>query len=456
MYTPSINLAVCGSNGDFLATLQQVCEDIGAKTHAAAPEAILQMAAAKGAACILHEFAHVNSASLQLVDECRRNHPDIPFIALLLQASSSEASRLVRLGAFDCLDISATRDEILQSILSAIAQHSSQRQKAELWRQHLVGESASIDQVIKVIRLVAPRRCTVLISGETGTGKEMAARAIHLASDRARKPLVSINCSAIPENLMEAELFGHVKGAFTGAVNPRVGRFEQAHGGTLFLDEIADVPLDLQAKLLRVLQEREVQRLGSSETIKTDVRVIAATNADLLKRVQQGRFREDLYYRLNVVPIHVPALRDRSCDIPLLTRHFVQKVCSAEGISLKRIATEADAMLSRYAWPGNVRQLENVVEHAVVMSGDRERLYPSDFVIPRSEVQADPSALRVPAGSLPEGGLNYMEALRQFERAILHQALSKAQGNKTLAADMLKLPRTTLLHKLRALEQTAA
>jgi transcriptional regulator with GAF, ATPase, and Fis domain len=284
----------------------------------------------------------------------------------------------------------------------------------------------------------------------------MAAKAIHLASDRARKPLVSINCSAIPENLIEAELFGHVKGAFTGAVNARIGRFEQANGGTLFLDEIADLPLDLQAKLLRVLQERELQRLGSSETIKVDVRVIAATNADLLARVKAGRFREDLYYRLNVVPISMPALRDRTCDIPLLVRHFVQKICTAEGIRLKEVAVESENMLRRYSWPGNVRQLENVVEHAVVMSGVREVLYPSDFVIPRSEVHDQTNPHRIPPSPIPEGGLNYTEALREFERTLLHQALSKAHGNKTLAADMLQLPRTTLLHKLRALDQPAA
>jgi DNA-binding NtrC family response regulator len=456
MHTPNIHLVICTANVDFLASLEGVCNETGAIAHSATPETITQIAEATQAGCIVYEFASVDSASLQLLDQCRRNHPDIPFIALLAQSSSSEASRLIRFGAFDCLDISASHDELLQSILSAKAQHSSPKREDELWRQHLVGESTPIDQVVRVIRLVAPRRCTVLISGETGTGKELAARAIHLASDRARKPLVSINCSAIPENLIEAELFGHVKGAFTGAVNPRVGRFEQAHGGTLFLDEIADLPLDLQAKLLRVLQEREVQRLGSSETVKIDVRVIAATNADLLTRVQQGRFREDLYYRLNVVPINMPALRDRSCDIPLLARHFVQKVCSAEGIPVKRIAAEGDAMLNRYAWPGNVRQLENVVEHAVVMSGDRERLYPSDFVVPRAELQPEAPAIRIPPGRMPEGGLNYMDALRQFERTILQQALSKANGNKTLAADMLKLPRTTLLHKLRALDQAAA
>jgi transcriptional regulator with GAF, ATPase, and Fis domain len=208
-----------------------------------------------------------------------------------------------------------------------------------------------MEQIIQLIRLIAARRCTVLVSGETGTGKEMAARAIHMASDRSQRPMVAVNCSAIPENLIEAELFGHVKGAFTGAINHRIGRFEQAIGGTLFLDEIADLPFDLQAKLLRVLQEREIQRLGSSEIVKIDVRIVAATNANLLGRVQQGRFREDLYYRLNVVPIHMPALRERMSDIPLLVNHFVRKICEAENLRVKEVSPDASRFLSAYSWP---------------------------------------------------------------------------------------------------------
>ena len=268
--------------------------------------------------------------------------------------------------------------------------------------------------------------------------------------------MVAVNCSAIPENLIEAELFGHVKGAFTGAINHRIGRFEQAHGGTLFLDEIGELPIDLQAKLLRVLQEREVQRLGANETIKVDVRIIAATNANLLALVRQGKFREDLYYRLNVVPIYMPALRERASDIPLLVNHFVWKVCEAEQLSLKQISPEVFDRLSAQVWPGNVRQLENVIEHAVILSGDRGRLYASDFSLPESSRQQSSQPIQVPSHTVPDGGLNYTETLRQFERAILEQAMSKAQGNKTLAADILQLPRTTLIHKLRVLDYTPA
>jgi DNA-binding NtrC family response regulator len=283
----------------------------------------------------------------------------------------------------------------------------------------------------------------------------MAARALHMASDRGQRPMVTVNCGAIPENLIEAELFGHVKGAFTGAVSSRIGRFEQAQGGTIFLDEIAELPIDLQAKLLRVLQEREVQRLGGNETVKVDVRIIAATNANLLGLVRQGKFREDLYYRLNVVPIHMPALRERTSDIPLLVDHFVKKICDAERLPLKQVSPKVYDRLSSQAWPGNVRQLENLIEQAVVLSGYRECLYVSD--VSRSEGNRQQlTPIQIPSRTVPSEGLDYSEALRQFELGIVQQAMHKAKGNKTIAADILKMPRTTLIHKLRTLNCVAA
>ncbi len=239
----------------------------------------------------------------------------------------------------------------------------------EDWERLLIGESHAMRRLSHIIRMVASRRATVLISGETGTGKEMAARALHLAGARRHARLVAVNCSALPDHLLEAELFGHVRGAFTGAVQNRVGRFEEAHGGTLFLDEIGDLPIELQAKLLRVLQEREFQRLGSSETIRVDIRVVAATNCDLPQRIDEGKFREDLFYRLNVVPIRMPPLRERREDVALLADHFVEKICRMENLPVKRIAPEAREKLSEYGWPGNVRQLENAIEMAVAMSG---------------------------------------------------------------------------------------
>jgi DNA-binding NtrC family response regulator len=310
---------------------------------------------------------------------------------------------------------------------------------------NLIGESAEMRQVAIIIQMVAERRATVLITGETGTGKEMAARALHMAGSR-RGPMVAVNCSAIPANLLETELFGHIRGAFTGAVQSRIGRFEQAHNGTLFLDEIGDLPMDLQAKLLRVLQEREFQRLGSSETVKVDVRVVAATNCNLGQRVADGKFREDLFYRLNVVPVRMPPLRERFEDIPALAAHFVEKICHLEHLPLKVVSPHAVAHLCGYSWPGNVRQLENAVEMAVALSGGRIVLDASDFPLPQLGIEGSPP----PAVS--EAGLNFESAVAQFERNILSQAIQKTGGNKKAAAEMLGLKRTTLSAKVRTLE----
>ncbi len=279
----------------------------------------------------------------------------------------------------------------------------------EKWRRLIIGSSPAMERTIEVIRLVGMRRATVLITGETGTGKEVVARALHLASPRAHLPMVAVNCNALPENLIEAELFGHIKGAFTGAIQQRIGRFEQAHRGTLFLDEVGDLPLDLQIKLLRVLQEREFQRIGSSETVHVDVRLIAATNVNLAEHVRRGKFREDLYYRLNVVPISTPPLRERPEDIPLLARHFLEKICRVEEIPEPELAQETLEHLQTRPWPGNVRQLENAVEMAVALSGGRDVLEPSDFPS-GAEV-----ALAVPAGSLQR--LHFRSRVRARFRA---------------------------------------
>jgi DNA-binding NtrC family response regulator len=379
----------------------------------------------------------------------------LPVVFFDADMSATEAVRLVRAGAHHCLGHKDTM-ETLRNCLDGAIEERRGREKAreramtsEAWRGLLVGTSPAMESVIETIRLIGPRRCTVLIGGETGTGKEMAARALHLASPRAQQPFVAINCSALPENLLEAELFGHVKGAFTGAINTRVGRFEQANKGTLFLDEIGDMPLELQAKLLRILQDRELQRLGSSESIHVDVRVIAASNVNLLERVRQGRFREDLYYRLNVVPLQMPPLRKRDGDIEQLVRHFVKKICQLEGIPVKNVTAEALQRLRACQWPGNVRQLENAVEMAVAMSGDRETLFAGDFglgpAVPHKVIpfQAPSNAI-----SGPEC-LNFDAAVSHFERTLLERALEQTSGNKTAAAELLGLKRTTLIMKLR-------
>ena len=308
-------------------------------------------------------------------------------------------------------------------------------------------------EICDIIHLVASKRCTILITGETGTGKEVIAKAIHAASDRSAFPMVSVNCTALPSSLMETELFGHAKGAFTGAQSSRIGRFEQAHRGTIFLDEIGDLPLDSQAKLLRVLQEREFERVGSSETIRVDVRVVAASNVDLEAASRQRKFREDLYYRLNVVPIHMPPLRDRRSDIPLLLEHFLDKIGAAENAPLKQISADAVEYLGGLDWPGNVRQLEHAVHMALALSGDRLLLTVSDFQPRYRSASAVQTSATGPSMKVPPHGLDFDLVVGEFERSLLNQALALTRGNKSQAADLLRIKRTTLLAKLKTLEE---
>jgi transcriptional regulator with GAF, ATPase, and Fis domain len=323
----------------------------------------------------------------------------------------------------------------------------------EQWRDLLIGESPAMRSLHAMIRLTAPRRSTVLITGESGTGKEMVARAIHMASSRAGAHMVAVNCAAIPENLVESELFGHVRGAYTGAVTDRAGQFEQAHRGSIFLDEIGEIPVETQPKLLRVLQEREVQRVGSSNTIQVDTRVIAASNRDLEQAVVDGQFREDLLYRLNVVPIVVPPLRARRTDVPLLSDHFLEKICRREELGSKHLSGDALRRLNDYDWPGNVRQLEHTIEMAVTLSGERSRLYSGDIQLPERRTS---SALPSRGASSPSSAsllagreFNLEKTVERVEHLLIQEALQHHGGNKAKAAGSLGIPRTTLLYKLR-------
>jgi DNA-binding NtrC family response regulator len=411
---------------------------------------------------VLVDFPVPDWSAEDWLEEALRVNAAVPVLIREREPSFDRAVRLTRLGAFHYLGDPLGPEGLLKLLNEAA--HWRQRWEqarggshsgAEPWRRLLIGESRAMRQVVETIRLVARRRCTVLITGDTGTGKEVVARAIHMASGRGHLPMVAVNCSAIPETLLEAELFGHVKGAFTGAIHHRIGRFEQAHRSTLFLDEIGDMPLDLQAKLLRVLQERELQRLGSSEVIPVDVRVLAASNADLQERIRQGRFREDLYYRLNVVPIHLPPLAERASDIPLLVAHFLEKVCSREDIPPKRISAEAMERLATYSWPGNVRQLENAVEMAVILSGERELLVPSDFPLPSPAQWKALNATSLPSIRLPDEGMDFEATIARIERSLLEQALRRSNGNKKQAAELLRLKRTTFTAKLKSLQAAA-
>jgi len=288
-----------------------------------------------------------------------------------------------------------------------------------------------------------------LIHGETGTGKELVARAIHWNSPRKDYPLVSVNCAAIPATLMEDEFFGHERGAFTDAQQLRIGRFEQANRGTLFLDEIGTMPHDLQGKLLRVLQERECQRIGGTQTIRLDVRIIAATNVKLDERVQAGAFREDLYYRLNVFPIFLPPLRERRDDIPLLAVYLLEKICAREGLPPKQISQEALKSLVSYDWPGNVRQLENALEMAVILGSRREYLLPEHFPVVG---QRPFSSESIPPVTIPPEGADFNLLVSRFEKALIEEGLRLSDGKRSRAAALLHMKRTTLLEKLKKMQ----
>jgi len=307
----------------------------------------------------------------------------------------------------------------------------------------ILGRSRPMLALFQMLETVARSNSTILITGETGTGKEVVARAIHHNSPRRAARFVALNCSAIPETLLEAELFGHVRGAFTGAVGMRQGRFEQAHKGTLFLDEVGTMSVALQMKLLRALQEREFERIGDNQTIKVDVRVIAATNVELSRMVASGTFREDLYYRLNVIPIELPPLRERRDDIPILVKHFLDKYAPGSTVHMSQGAMRA---LMAYQWPGNVRQLENAVERAVALGAGRQEIDIADMP---PEVQATPQSISAPFVDFPDDGIDLPAYLTSIERDLIQRALDRTRGNRNKAADLLRIKRTTLVEKLR-------
>jgi transcriptional regulator with GAF, ATPase, and Fis domain len=323
-------------------------------------------------------------------------------------------------------------------------------------RSPLVGESLAIQDIYKTVEKVAQTDSTVLITGESGTGKELVARAIHESSQRRDKPLVIVNCGAIPAELLEAELFGHMKGAFTGATQNRLGRFEMAHGGTLFLDEVGEIPLHLQVKLLRVLQTRQFEPVGSSKTIEVDVRIIAATNRDLEDAARKREFREDLYYRLNVIPVKIPALRDRKTDIPLLINHFVLQFNQLTGHTVEAPSGQIMDALMAYDWPGNVRELENLMERLVILKGQGtvdlgdlpHRIF-QKFAEGQPAGTGAMSEWEFPRMVLPNNGLDLKAVVDAFENHLIDQALARTNNNKNRASDLLMMNRTTLVEKLR-------
>jgi len=394
-----------------------------------------------------------------VLDDALGRYPDIIAIVITGFGTVREAVEITRLGAEGFITKPFQFEELLHEISTATEKRRLKAENAYLRAQlhdrfgieGIIGRTKVMQELFDLLRTVAATASTVLITGETGTGKELAARAIHDASPRRAQRFVAINCSAIPETLLEAELFGHVRGAFTGAVANRVGRIEQAHRGTLFLDEVGTMSPALQAKLLRVLQAREFERVGDSHTIRADVRVIAATNSDLKKMVEDGAFREDLYYRLNVIPVRLPPLRERRADIPLLGQHFLEQF-SRQTPERGRVTLSQDAQqaLMAFDWPGNVRQLENVIERTFALSPGRTQITGIDLP---DEIR-DTGTLLDPAEVVfPDHGLEMDRLVNDFEHTLIRRALERTGGNKRLAADLLHVKRTTLIEKLKRLER---
>jgi DNA-binding NtrC family response regulator len=387
-------------------------------------------------------------------------YPEIIGIVVTGYGTVKDAVEAIKRGAADFVTKPFQFDELLHALESALEQRRLKSENAYLRSQlerrysftGIIGRSRPMRDLFQLLETVSATSSTILVTGETGTGKELVARAIHHNSPRRGGPFVALNCSAIPETLLEAELFGHVRGAFTGAVGTRVGRFEQAHKGTLLLDEVGTMGAPLQMKLLRALQEREVERVGDSRPIKVDVRVIAATNSDLARLVSEGQFREDLYYRLNVIPVRLPPLRDRREDIPLLVQHFLERLCREFTPPRPPMTVSQQAMrrLMAFSWPGNVRQLENALERAVALGSGRSQIELIDLPPDVQELGPSPASSSF---ALPEGGLDLQEYVSNIERELIHQSLERAAGNKGRAAQLLNLKRTTLVEKLKRLDR---
>jgi DNA-binding NtrC family response regulator len=402
---------------------------------------------------ILTDLMMPGTDGLAVLAHARKVRPGTEVILMTGHASVESAVRAMKLGAFHYITKPFNIDEVAQLVDRALELASVRRENVSLRSlargrgglENFIGVSEATKEVLSLVRKVADTDSTVLITGESGTGKELIARALHYLSPRSERMLVPINCSAIPAELLESELFGHVKVAFTGAHAARPGKFEAAHHGTIFLDEIGEMSPPLQSKLLRVLQEKSVTPVGGNRAIQVDARVITATNKDLEEEISEGRFRSDLYFRLNVIPIRIPPLRDRRDDIPLLVEHFVGKYNREKKRTLEGVRPESLEILRRYTWPGNVRELENLVERIVVLKG-AGWLEPSD--IPEKIRRAE-RFLENAIPVLGDTGLDIKSATEDFENALIRQALHLSGGNKNRAATLLGLKRTTFVEMLK-------
>ena len=397
---------------------------------------------------ILMDIRMNRVGGIEALEKIKEISPDIPIIMMTAYASVDTAVQAMRSGAYDYLTKPLDIDELKILVAKALRHHQLEKENIFLKEQlgsrfdfsNIIGRSRTMKELLETVAMVAPSEATVLILGESGTGKELIANAIHQNSPRSSHPFIKVNCAALPETLLESELFGHEKGAFTGAVSRRQGRFHLAHKGSILLDEIAEMSMATQSKILRVLQEREFEPIGSPETVKVDTRIITATNKNLQEEVKANRFREDLYYRINVVNLTVPSLRDRRDDIPLLVDFFLKRYAEKNNRNLKGFTPKAMDLLMRYDWPGNIRELENVVERSVIMMrGDF--ITPDEF--PGVLKSLDPEYEQISAEMLSG------KSLKEMEKAMIMRTLQETDGNRTRAAEILGISRRTLQLKLK-------
>jgi DNA-binding NtrC family response regulator len=405
---------------------------------------------------VLSDLKMPKMSGVELIRQLKNLSPSTVGIIFTGHATIENAVDAMKAGAYDYITKPFHADEILVVLERALDYQRLNRENMSLRRQlkakykfeNIISDHEKMLAIFEIVEKVADSDSTVLVYGESGTGKELIARALHYNSHRQDKPLIPINCGAIPEELLESELFGYEKGAFTGAASSRIGRFELAHTGTIFLDEIGEMSPSLQVKLLRVLQEREFERVGGTRTIKVDVRIIAATNKDLEAMVEQNTFREDLFYRLNVIPIELPPLRERRSDIPLLVQHFIEHFNAQKHRHLEGASPEALERLTAYAWPGNVRELENVIERITILKGAGVVTLED---LPEKITQFRHSGGMVPNIDVPDEGLDFDAVVQTFEKHLLTRALVKTHGVKAKAAALLHMNRTTLVEKVKKL-----
>ena len=447
------HILIIDDEKNYLLVLEALLVDAGyAVTGISDPETALAFLEESEVDVVVTDMKMPRVSGREVLERVKKNWPHVPVLIMTAFGTIESAVEVMKYGAFDYITKPFANDELLLSLHNATELSRTHRQYRLLQEamedrygtHQIIGRSRGIRDVLNMVERAAPSRSTVLITGESGTGKELVARAIHVTSPRKDGPFVSVNCMALNPGVLESELFGHEKGSFTGAVAMRRGRFEQADGGTLFLDEIAELTPDLQVKLLRVLQERRFERVGGGEEIEVDIRVVAASNKDLLHLVESGQFRDDLYYRLNVVQIPLPPLRERREDIPLLVAHFTETLSAENNVPPKVFSTEALNFLTGYEWPGNIRQLQNVVERCIV-------LVPGDSIgvdnLP-PEVRDEEAQFKSAVDLLPVQ-LDLADTLEKIEAALIRRALVRAELVQVKAAEFLGISKSLLQYKLK-------